>query len=143
LLPLEGIVVAVKKHRISREAQNQSIKDKMAMEYSSSHIFFPRHTTQELAKSTGCPIISPQKEAYEINKSPQISPQLENDNPSFFFKSISNKNHLVIAEASNPAAEARFPYLCHLGSSLSVHACYPRGVLPVCWACRVFSGFEN
>jgi hypothetical protein len=102
LLPLEGIVVAVKKHRISREAQNQSIKDKMAMEYSSSHIFFPRQTTQELAKSTGCPIFSPQKEAYKINKSPQISPQLENDNPSFFFKSLSNMYKQESPSSSSP-----------------------------------------
>jgi hypothetical protein len=35
------------------------------------------------------------------------------------------------------------PCLCHLGSSLSVHACHPCGVLPVYWACRVFSGFGD
>jgi hypothetical protein len=42
--------------------------------------------------------------------------------------------------ACSPAAEARFSCLCHLGSSPSVHACHPRGVLSTCWACRVFSG---
>jgi hypothetical protein len=42
-------------------------------------------------------------------------------------------------EACGPAVETRFPYLYHLGSSLSVHACHPRSVLSVYWACRVFS----
>ena len=32
-----------------------------------------------------------------------------------------------------------FPCFCHLGSSLSVHACYPRGILTAYWACRVFN----
>jgi len=45
-------------------------------------------------------------------------------------------------ETCGPAAEARFPCLCHLGSSLSVYACHPRGVLPAYWACRVFSGIS-
>jgi hypothetical protein len=45
-------------------------------------------------------------------------------------------------ETCGPAAEARFPCLCHLGSSLSVHICHPRGVLPTYWVCRVFSGIS-
>jgi len=45
-------------------------------------------------------------------------------------------------ETCGPAAEARFPCLCHLDSSLSVHICHPRGVLPTYWVCRVFSGIS-
>ena len=40
----------------------------------------------------------------------------------------------------DPVAETRFSYLCHLGSSFSVHVYHSRGVLPVYWACKVFSG---
>jgi hypothetical protein len=47
---------------------------------------------------------------------------------------------MIYTEACGPAAEVRFPCLCHLGLSFSVHACHSRGVLPVYWACRVFSG---
>ena len=42
-------------------------------------------------------------------------------------------------EVCGPATEIRFPYFCHLGSNLSVHACHPRGVLSAYWAYRVFS----
>jgi len=47
---------------------------------------------------------------------------------------------IIRTEACYPAVEAMFPCLCHLGSSLSVHVCHPRGILHVYWACRVFSG---
>ena len=57
--------------------------------------------------------------------------------------SLSAREVLCRTEACGPAEEARFSYLCHLGSSLSVHVCHPRGVLPVYWACRVFSGFRD
>jgi hypothetical protein len=46
-------------------------------------------------------------------------------------------------EVCSSAAEAKFFYLYHLDSSFSVHVCYPRGVLPTYWACRVFSGFRD
>jgi hypothetical protein len=42
-----------------------------------------------------------------------------------------------------PSGRGKVSYLCYLGSSLSVHACHPHGILPVYWACRVFSGFED
>jgi hypothetical protein len=46
-------------------------------------------------------------------------------------------------EACSLAVLARFPCLCIMGSSLSVHVCHPRGALPVYWACRVFSESGN
>jgi len=36
-----------------------------------------------MTQSTGCPIISPQKEAYKVNKNPYISPTMEKDIQSF------------------------------------------------------------
>ena len=49
------------------------------------------------------------------------------------------RNPVLRTEACGPAAETRFLFLCHLASSLSVHACHLRGVLPAYWVCRVFS----
>ena len=60
--------------------------------------------------------------------------------PNIYIEILPCYPPLELLKACGPAAEARFPCLCHLGSSLSVHAYHPRGVLPAYWACRVFSG---
>jgi hypothetical protein len=33
--------------------------------------------------------------------------------------------------------------LCILGLNFYVHVCHSRGVLPACWACKVFSRFKD
>jgi hypothetical protein len=60
----------------------------------------------------------------------------------FFCKGKKKKKGQVQVHC-DPAAETRFSYLCHLGSSFSVHVYHFRGVLPVYWACKVFSESEN
>jgi hypothetical protein len=57
-------------------------------------------------------------------------------------KNNSTKKYMILAprQACGPAVLAGFLCLCLLGSSLSVHVCHPRDVLPVCWACRCSVG---
>ena len=46
---------------------------------------------------------------------------------------------LQLSSGSSGYDRDLFPFLVH-DSTLYMHTCYPRGVLPVYWTCRVFRG---